>query len=862
MGKTLIIAEKPSVAGDIAKVIGKFQKESDWFENDQYVVSSAVGHLLEICAPEGVEVKRGKWSLANLPVLPIEFALRPIEKSVSRLNVLKRLIKRKDIDEIINACDAGREGELIFRNIVSASGTNKPTQRLWLQSMTPGAIKEAFSKLRTETQMQPLADAAVSRSESDWLVGINSTRALTAFNSKIGGFQKTTAGRVQTPTLAILVEREEKIRNFKERPYFEVFGDFSVESGSYRGRWFDPAFKKGADEEGKPERIWTRDQAEAISVKCTGKIGTIEEEKKPTSQISPQLYDLTTLQREANSRFGLPANRTLQIAQALYERHKVLTYPRTDSRYLPEDYIGNVKSVFGQFEARDLAMHAEKALKNGWVHANKRIFNNAKVSDHFAIVPTGNSPKGLDDLQMKIYEMVSRRLIAVFYPAAQFEITNRITTVEGEKFKTDGKIIVDPGWMAVYGKEAESDDESGKALTPVKNGETAGVEQIEVKENMTRPPARYNEATLLSAMEGAGKLINDDELREAMREKGLGTPATRANIIEGLLYEGYLERRGRELIATSKGISVITLLKNLKADVLTKPELTGEWEFRLKEMEGGRISRSEFMDGIRGLTQDIVDKVKGFGDEPIEGTYLTLDVVCPKCGNGPFKEDYRTWTCASCQLRIWKGVAGREFEPKEVEELLTTRRVGPLDGFVSKMGRRFAASIILDEECKATFDFPKADNDGAPDLTTAKVVSEIDTGTIYETEANYFFVPTVEGTGTVRTGKQILQQNIPPEQAVKLFREGKTDLFRRFISKKGKPFSAFLKVEGNKVNFEFEERKGFKPKPKHKPFARVPVGSKSDEKAAAGAKAKAAPKRKTPAKRKPATKKLAETGAD
>ncbi|MEO7931703.1 MAG: DNA topoisomerase III [Chthoniobacterales bacterium] len=855
MGKTLIIAEKPSVAGDIAKVIGKLQKESDWFENDEYIVSSAVGHLLELCAPEGVEVKRGKWSLVNLPVLPDEFALRPIEKTTSRLNVLKRLIKRKDVDSIINACDAGREGELIFRNIVTASGTSKPTQRLWLQSMTPGAIKEAFAKLRTEIQMQPLADAAVSRSESDWLVGINSTRALTAFNSKIGGFQKTTAGRVQTPTLAILVEREEKIRNFKERPYFEVFGDFGVESGSYRGRWFDPSFKKATDEAGeeaKAERLWTRERAEAIAAKCTRKIGIIEEEKKPTSQIAPQLYDLTTLQREANSRFGLPATRTLQIAQALYERHKVLTYPRTDSRYLPEDYIGNVKSVFGSFDSRDLSAHAEKALKNGWVHPNKRIFNNAKVSDHFAIVPTGNSPAGLDDLQMKIYEMVSRRLIAVFYPAAQFEITNRVTIVEGEKFKTDGKIIIDPGWMAVYGKEAQSEkaegDESGKALVPVKKGETADVEQIEVKESLTRPPARYNEATLLSAMEGAGKLIDDDELREAMREKGLGTPATRASIIEGLVYEGYLERRGRELIATSKGISVITLLKNLKADVLTKPELTGEWEFRLKEMEAGRLSRVEFMTGIRHLTQDLVDKVKGFGDEPIEGTYLTLDVVCPKCGNGPFKEDYRTWTCQSCQLRIWKGVAGREFEPKEVEELLTTRRVGPLEGFVSKMGRRFAASIILDEDCKATFDFPKADADGAPDLTTAKLLAETELGKIYETETNYLCVPEKEGEPTIKMGKQILQQNIPADQALKIFTVGKTDLFKRFISKKGKPFSAFLKLEGAKVGFEFEARKSFKPKPTHKPFARVP--SESDEKPTATAKAKPAPKRKAPAKRK------------
>ncbi|RYD63945.1 MAG: DNA topoisomerase III, partial [Verrucomicrobiaceae bacterium] len=331
MSKTLVIAEKPSVAADIAKALGKFERQGDFFENDQYVISSAVGHLLELAVPEEYEIKRGKWNIDKLPHLPPEFTLAPIEKNANRLAVLKKLLKRKDVTAIINACDAGREGELIFRNVIRAVGVNKPSQRLWLQSMTPDAIRTAFNRLRSDEEMRPLADAATSRSEADWLVGINSTRALTAFNTKaIGGFQKTTAGRVQTPTLTILAEREEKIRAFQPRTYFEVFGDFGVSAGSYRGRWFDEKFtKKGAEEDARAERIWDQAKAEAIKAKCDGKPGTIEEEKKPATQAPPQLYDLTSLQREANQRFGFPARMTLQIAQALYEKHKALTYPRT-----------------------------------------------------------------------------------------------------------------------------------------------------------------------------------------------------------------------------------------------------------------------------------------------------------------------------------------------------------------------------------------------------------------------------------------------------------------------------------------------------------------------------------------------------
>src|SRR5213595_110049 len=598
MSKTLIIAEKPSVARDLARVLGKFKHENDFFENDRYIISSAIGHVVEMVPPEGAEVKRGKWNIENLPVLPDHFDLVPKEKTKDRLYLLKQLAQRPDVTEIINACDAGREGELIFRNTMRWIGGKKPTRRLWLQSMTADSIRAGFEHLRSEQEMRPLADAARSRAESDWLVGINATRALTSFNSRSGGFQMTAAGRVQTPTLAILAGREERIRGFKPRSYVEVHAEFGVEAGSYPGRWFDENFKKNGDEDARAERIWTSDRATEIEQKCKGKTGVVTEEKKPSTQLSPLLYDLTTLQREANNRFGLHARRTLQLAQVLYEKHKVLTYPRTDSRYLPEDNLAQVRKVMSTFNDPTLARHAKKALNNDWVKPTKRVFNNAKVSDHHAIIPTGASPARLDEFERKIYDMVARRTIAVFYPAAQFEVTTRITRVEGEPFKTDGKIIVDPGWLAVYGKQANSEDD--QAVVPVSPNESAKVLAIEIKENETKPPARFTEATLLSAMEGAGKLVEDEELREAMRERGLGTPATRAAIIEGLISEGYVTRQGRDLIATAKGRALITLLRGIGVTELCSPEMTGEWEYQLNRMAHGKLDRRHFMEDIRG----------------------------------------------------------------------------------------------------------------------------------------------------------------------------------------------------------------------------------------------------------------------
>lgn len=814
MSKTLVIAEKPSVAQDLARVLGKCERNGDFFESDSLVISSAVGHLLEIAPPEGFEPARGKWKIENLPTLPPHFDLVPIEKNAARLAVLKRLLKRKDVNNVVNACDAGREGELIFRNVMRASGVNKPVKRLWLQSMTPESIRTAFGKLRSDEEMRPLADAAISRSEADWLVGINSTRALTAFNSTDGGFHKTTAGRVQTPTLAILAEREEKIRSFTSRNYFEVFADFDVSAGAYRGRWLDEGFqKKGADEDSKPERIWDKSKAEAILAKCLGKQGQIQEEKKPTTQAPPLLYDLTTLQREANQRFGFPARMTLQIAQALYEKHKALTYPRTDSRFLPEDHLATAKSVLDSIPDPALAAHAQLALQKGWVRPNKRIFNNAKVSDHFAIVPTGTIPKTLDDKEQRIFDLVSKRFVAVFFPSAQFEITTRITRVEGEAFKTDGKIIVDPGWLAVYGKQAEADEESEKSIVAIRAGESAKTRHIEIKECQTKPPARFNEGTLLSAMEGAGKLVDDEELREAMSERGLGTPATRAQVIEGLLTEGYILRQGRDLLVTAKGMSLITLLKDLRAEALTKPELTGEWEFRLRQMERGQLSRADFMQQIGTLTKDLVEKVRGFMGKEVSGQFRPLTSRCPRCGHEGLNESFRCYECPGCKLSVWKTMAGRELEREEVETLLTAGKTPNLEGFRSKLGRLFSASVQLNEatQWKQSFDFESnnPENAASLDLTSAPRVAlcpMCKKAQVVETDSAYLCEGAATKACKFRMGKLILQQPIAADQAKKLCETGKTDLLRRFISKKGRPFSAFLKLDGDKVGFEFEPR--------------------------------------------------------
>jgi len=865
MTKTLIIAEKPSVALDISRALGGFTREGDYFESEQYVLSSSVGHLLSLVAPN--DPVRGKWSFTHLPVIPPQFELGPTDKrSAERLKLLVKLLKRKDVGAVINACDAGREGELIFRYIIQYSGVKKPIQRLWLRSMTQASIREAFANLRDDETMKPLEAAARSRAEADWLVGINGTRAMTAFNSKDGGFFKTPVGRVQTPTLAIVMEREDRIRRFVPRDYWEVHATFVAAAGLYEGRWFDPDFKKNEqDPDVRDSRLWSASAAQTIVAACREQPGSVTEESKPSTQLSPALFDLTTLQREANSRFGFSAKTTLALAQTLYERHKALTYPRTDSRYLPQDYVGTVQQtmrVLADSEsgaARSVRPYAAQVVQKDWVKPNRRIFDDKKISDHFAIIPTLQVPRELSDAEFKIYELVARRFLAVFFPAAEFRVTTRITQVSGHHFKTEGKVLVNPGWLAIYGRESQGEDAS---LVPVAEGERVRTEDIEARGLTTKPPARFNEATLLSAMEGAGKLVDDEALREAMSERGLGTPATRAAIIEGLLNEGYLRREGRDLIPSAKARQLMTLLSGLGVNELTSPELTGEWEHQLKLIEQRKLDRESFMREIAQMTQVIVKRAKEYERDTVPGDYATLQTPCPKCG-GVVKENYRRYACTACDFSIGKHPGGRTFEIAEVEELLARRELGPLTGFISKMGRPFAAVLRITDEYKLEFDFGQREDEDAESVDfsghTPLGACPKCGGHVFEHGMNYVCERAVgpEKTCDFRSGKVILQQEIPAAQMSNLLATGKTDLLDGFVSSRtNRKFKAFLVRQADgKVGFEFEPRA---------PKAGAKTAAKAAGKTAAKTAAKSATKttaRKAPAKKAAAKKAVRKTAA-
>ena len=855
MSKTLVIAEKPSVAQDIVRALtpiaGKFDKYDDYFESEHYVVTSAVGHLVEIQAPEEFDVKRGKWSFAHLPVIPPRFDLKPVDKTKSRLAAVVKQAKRKDVTQLINACDAGREGELIFRLIEqyaggAKGGLGKPIQRLWLQSMTPQAIRDGFNNLRSDAQMQGLADAARSRSEADWLVGINGTRAMTAFNSRDGGFFLTTVGRVQTPTLSLIVTREEKIRAFQSRDYFEVHANFAAQAGQYAGKWFDPKFKKSDDPEAKADRLWKAEDAQAIASAVQGQPATVTEESKPSTQASPLLFDLTSLQREANGKFGFSAKTTLALAQALYEKHKALTYPRTDSRHLPEDYLPTTRQTLEMLATSQhshLAPFARQALEHNYLRPTKRVFDNSQVSDHFAIIPTTQAPSGLSEAEQKLYDLVVRRFMAVFFPAAQYQITTRISQVAQHHFKTEGKVLIHPGWLAIYGKEAASETDGGKdgdkgqPLVAVQPGEHPRVALAQAKPLHTKPPARYSEATLLGAMESAGKQVEDEELRSAMQEKGLGTPATRAAIIEGLLSEKYLLREGRELLPTAKAFQLMTLLRGLDVQELCKPELTGEWEYKLAQMERGELPRAQFMQKIAQMTERLVQKAKEYDRDTIPGNYATLTSPCPQC-DGIVKENYRRYACTGadgagegCGFSFTKSPAGRTFETHEAETLLRERRIGPLEGFRSKAGWPFTSelAIVSDKDTgqfKLEFDFgdDKASEENAEIVDfsgqTSLGACPACGAPVFAHGSNYVCskaVPTAAQPApscNFKSGQIILQQPIAPEQMQKLLATGKTDLLDKFISNRTRrAFKAHLVWDqaGGKVCFEFEQRESKYP---------------------------------------------------
>ncbi|MBE6417398.1 MAG: DNA topoisomerase III [Akkermansiaceae bacterium] len=824
MSKTLIIAEKPSVAADLARVLGKKlgklkKSEADGsYANDSIVITSAVGHLVEQKKPQTADGKSLPWKMDYLPVMPKSMELEPIPKSADRLRKVLKLARSKDICMLVNACDAGREGELIFRNIIRFGKIKKPLKRLWMQSMTDDAILEAWSSLKTDEEMAHLADAAICRSESDWLVGLNSTRALTVLQSGSGGFNITPTGRVQTPTLALLAARQKDILSFTPEEYREVKATFKAEAGKYEGKWFDAAWKK--DEKAPQrtkERIWDAATAQAIADRCAGQPGEVKEVKKPVSMPAPLLFDLTSLQKEASNRFGFSASRTLQIAQECYEKHKVLTYPRTDSKYLPDDYIGIANKTVGAI-ARNmptLAPFAEEILAGKRVRPSKRIFDSSKVSDHFAIIPTGKFLSLTGDAA-KIFNLVVQRFLGVFMPNAEYEDTERTTIVStpGAKdhFYTHGRVMLKAGWKALYGN---ADKRKKDELCPVKKTEKVQTEKTEVHVDRTRPPAPYTEATLLTAMETAGKLVDDEELAYAMKERGLGTPATRAAIIEGLITQEYIARDGKDLVATRRGMDLIDLLSKIGLSTLSSPELTGEWEFRLKQMESGKLAREMFMKDIRTYTTEIVDAVRDYMQN---GTNEELHITCPACGSPTLSSRVDAVSCPACKFRLRRVHAGLSLSDDMLCSLVTQRELPVMDGFRSKFGKPFKAGLRLTAPEKENgvwkaeffFEDDKKQEDTAPaeqrtlGKVTVKGQGELE---LFENEKQWS-VPNfrlASGKTGFAMSKSILGKEIDIEQLYRVLADGKSELITGFVSQRtNRPFDAFLTLDEKKGNVAFE----------------------------------------------------------
>jgi DNA topoisomerase III len=711
--KTLVITEKPSVARDIVDALpGSFDNNKTFYEGDDYVVTFAVGHLLELTEPEDYDERFKKWRMADLPIIPEEFHVRPRDaKSKKQLNVIHKLLKRDDIDNVINACDAGREGELIFTHVYETSGVDKPVQRLWISSMTKQAIREGFESLRPDKQLEPLREAARSRSEADWLVGMNATRAATIRGRAwVGGV--VSIGRVQTPTLAMIVKREREIQAFVPEPYWLVHAMFDPR---YEGLWF----------EGEETRLKDGKRADDIVEKVKGKIGRVESvERKEQSERAPLLYDLTSLQRDANRRFGFSARRTLSAAQSLYEGKKAITYPRTSARFLSGDLVAQLKPT-----AETLVPIAEYANAARYVLALDqlplgRVVNDAKVDDHHAIIPTDVS-HDLDAFspdERRIFDLIARRFLAVFHPPARYARTTVVTEVEQERFRTRGKVTLEAGWRGVYGLEADDpqkrkqdEDAEGEGELPeLKQGQEVRCVEAESEAKETKPPPRYTEATLLSAMETAGKLVDEEELREAMKESGLGTPATRAEIIETLIRREYIERVSKDLQPTPKGLQVITMLES---HPVTSPELTGGWEKQLRDIEHGSGDRSAFMNGIADFTKATVEEIAGLDKEKLRPERAELG-LCPRCGAETgeiIRENAKAYGCTSwksreepgCGFVIWKRVAGRTLTPEIARQLLEegrTREV--LSGFRSRAGKPFRARLVMDQDGKVEFEFP------------------------------------------------------------------------------------------------------------------------------------------------------------
>ena len=696
----LIVAEKPSVGRDIASALGRHRKDKGSLAGEGWTVTWALGHLAELAPPDAYGEEYKKWRLESLPILPGRFKVRVNHKTREQFNVVKGLMRSPSVKEVVNACDAGREGELIFAYLYGLSGCRKPVLRLWISSLTHEAIREGFGTLRQGTAMKPLEDAARSRGEADWIVGMNATRA---YSVRFGGRGNVlSVGRVQTPTLKLLVDREKEIEDFEPEKFWTVHARFSRDGSTYDGVWF----------KNKQNRLTEREAADRIAEKVRGGTGTVRKaQKKTVTEKPPLLYDLTELQRNANARFGFTAERTLRAAQALYEERKLITYPRTSSRYLSKDLVGGLKKRIKAAGALpDLAPFAEKLLGGQKLPISKRIVDDSKVTDHHAIVPTNRESSGnLSSDEAKVYDLVARRFVAVFLPAARFENTAVVTEVREETFLSRGRVVLEAGWRELYpGGVGGRKEKEPPVLPPIEVGQEWAVAKVGVKEGETKPPPRYSESALLGAMETAGKLVEDEELRQQMKDSGLGTPATRAATIERLIRVGYVEREKKILLPTEKGRTLIGLLGE---SPLSSPELTARWEERLAKMEKGVERRPDFMADINGFTTKLVEEVRG-----MEGKRLTAPSrsreslgACPRCG-APVVETKKAYGCSAwkktgCDFAIWKQVSGKRLSAVQAKQLLAKGRTGPLKGFKSKAGRPYTAALKLDGEHKVRLEF-------------------------------------------------------------------------------------------------------------------------------------------------------------
>lgn len=899
-GKWLVITEKPSVAGDIAKALGGFEKKSDYYESDSYYMTWAVGHLVELLSPEDLDPKYKRWLLQDLPILPERFEYKPKEGQKERLDVIKSLANRNNVVGLINACDAGREGELIFRELYDFSGTKKPTRRLWLQSMTHDAIRKEFTNLRDGNEYDHLGDAARCRAESDWLIGMNATRAVTRrLKPKAQKGVSWSVGRVQTPTLALVVKREAEILRHRPEPYWTIEGRFSTDTHEYSGQWFDPNFKRSeaADEDDvalreKDDRIFSRSQLDKIlaELEAQKSAAVASETRKESREIAPQLFDLTTLQREANRRFGMPASRTLQAAQRLYEKHKVLTYPRTDSKNLPEDYVDNVKTILGKYgdSKLDFAGVSRRVLSRGLLN-KERVFNNKGISDHFAIIPTGEIPVGLEGDDQRIFDLVSKRFLAAFMPPAVWAKVERITRISNHNFRTRVSDLQEQGWREVYGKDTE-DESSLPKLHPTDPNATVKVktENVESQENATKPLPRLTEAKLLSLMEHCGRTVESEDLADALRDKGIGTPATRAEIIENLIAKEYVARNGKALRATSKGMRLLDVLNRVPVDGLASVELTGEMEYGLKQMERGAKSRREFMQEMSKYTADIVEKTRSFDYEELYAKEAPLG-SCPACKKGTVYESFWGYKCnqkEDCTFIIWKEKNQRYLDRSLVADLLTKKTVGPIE-FSTLSGTTYPAYLTVtekgvffsDEHGQPTEALPGAEvkvlhEEQLPETFLAMPGRLIETETAYMCE---FGVPAVatdaesgdaavaekkttkkKSTKTPTTARKVAAKK-PKKLMARMpktlcghavsrdeFRSfvitGMTPAITDFKSKKGRPFAASLHLKANgNFEFKFESRKkllGEDEKPKaraKKPSTKAKVVKKTAKTGAAAA---------------------------